>query len=390
MPARLQRTRRPCPRALRAARIVLLSSLVAALTRAALAASWPTFRGDNQRSGCASSIIADSPSLAWKALLGGSVDGSPIVVGDRVFVGANNGVFAAFGADDGQLLWRVELEGAVCSAAAAAGDRLVVGTSRRFLYCFSLEGKPLWRTHAWDAIVASPAVVGELCIWGSMDGILHATRLSDGSAVWQRELSGGISGAVAVADETVYVSDEGGGVWAVRAGDGEVLWKVESGCLGMAAPVVTADAVVVGLVSPTRLAPPKVPYLLCIDRASGEVRWRVSGARSIFASPLVTSRGVLYISVEGYLSETFLRCQSADGRMEMAKQRLGGVVDSSPVLAGERVYFGAHDGCLYIADPATGRVLNRVLLAEKIFSSPALTDARLYIGASDGYLRCLR
>ncbi len=352
---------------------------------------WPTFRGDNARSGRADRPISDSPAHLWKAELGGSVDGSPVVVGGRVFVGTNQGVFAAVAAESGELLWRAQLDGAICSAAGLAGDdRLLVGTSRRRLYCLSTQGALLWQARAWDAVVASPLVVGDLCIWGSMDGVLHATRVADGSTAWERTLAGGIGAAPSGAGDVVYAADERGVVWALRVSDGQVLWQRETGCLGMAAPVVADDTLLVPLVSPTQLSPPKVPYLVALDRTTGEVRWQVTEARSVFASPLQGAQGLLYVSVEGYLSETFLRCQSADGGSEVWKQRLAGVVDSSPAMAGQRVYFGAQDGCLYVADSSSGAVLARVQLATKVFSSPALDGGRLYLGAKDGCLHCLQ
>ena len=64
-------------------------------------------------------------------------------------------------------------------------------------------------------------------------------------------------------------------------------------------------------------------------------------------------------------------------------------MDSSPAATAERAYFGAQDGCLYVADLRSGTVISRVQLAPKIFSSPALEDGRLHVGASDGCLYCL-
>jgi outer membrane protein assembly factor BamB len=223
-----------------------------------------------------------------------------------------------------------------------------------------------------------------------MDGVLHATRLADGTSVWETQLSGGISAAPAEADGVIYVGDEGGVVWAVEASSGGVLWKREAGCPVMAAAVVAGDALLVPLVSPSQLTPPKVPYLVLLSRATGEVRWQVVEARSIFSSPLWGPTGILCVSVEGYLSETFLRCHGVEAGQELWKQRLMGVVDSSPAMAGDRIYFGAHDGCLYVANAQSGVILSRTRLAEKIFSSPALDGGRLYIGANDGCLHCLK
>jgi outer membrane protein assembly factor BamB len=367
--------------------VVLAGGL--ALTVAAVA-DWPTFRGDSARTGRGAAPIAAQPTLLWKAWLGGSVDGSPVVASGTVWVGTNRGMFAALDAATGAVRWRVSLEGAVCSAAALARNRLVIGTARRFLYCLGLDGKVLWRARAGDAVVASPLVLGETCYWGSMDGVFHATRLSDGAKVWQVGLSGSISAAAASDGERIFVGDEAGSVWALSPTDGRVLWKVDTSCHVMAAPVFADGRLLVPLVSPTRLVPPEIPYLMVLNPDTGEELWHIRGPRSIFASPVMMPMGVAYVSVEGYLSDTFWRAHSADGTREIYKQRLGGVVDSSPAWAEDMAYFGAHDGCVYAVRLSDGVVVSRTKLAAKIFSSPALDGGKLYIGASDGHLYCLQ
>lgn len=367
--------------------LILGASLVLTVTAAA---DWPTFRGDVARTGRGEAPISVQPVLAWKAELGGSVDGSPVVAAGVVWVGTNHGTFAAVDANTGTLRWRVSLDGAVCSAAALVRDRLVIGTARRFLYCLGLDGKILWRVRAWDAIVASPLVLGETCYWGSMDGVFHATRLADGAKVWEVQLAGGISAAAASDGQRIFVGDEAGTVWALSPSDGKVLWKVETAGHVMAAPVSAEGKLIVPIVSPTRLVPPEIPYLAVLNADTGEELWHVRGPRSIFAGPVIIPTGVAYVSVEGYLSDTFLRAHLADGTREIYKQRLGGVVDSSPAWAEDTAYFGAHDGCLYVVRLSDGAVLSRTKLAAKVYSSPALDGGKLYIGASDGYLYCLR
>ncbi|MCX7598959.1 MAG: PQQ-binding-like beta-propeller repeat protein [Armatimonadetes bacterium] len=365
--------------------------LMAALALPATAVGdWPTFRGDLARTGRAAAPIGAQPTLAWKTQLGGSVDGSPVVASGTVWVGTNHGTFAAVDAGTGAVRWRVSLDGAVCSAAALAQDRLVIGTARRFLYCLGLDGKTLWRVRAWDAVVASPLVLGDTCYWGSMDGVFHATRLADGAKIWEVQLAGGISAAAASDGQRIFVGDEAGTVWALLPTDGKTLWKVETSCHVMAAPVVADGKLLVPLVSPTRLVPPEIPYLMVLNADTGEQLWHVRGPRSIFASPILAPIGVAYVSVEGYLSDTLLRAQAADGTREVYRQQVGSVVDSSPAWAEDTAYFGAQDGCVYAVRLSDGAVLSRTRLAPKIYSSPALDGGKLYIGASDGHLYCLR
>jgi outer membrane protein assembly factor BamB len=64
-------------------------------------------------------------------------------------------------------------------------------------------------------------------------------------------------------------------------------------------------------------------------------------------------------------------------------------VDSSPVIAGRRVYIGSTDGILYVLDLAKGTELQRINLGSPINGSPALADGHLVIGTGDGVVFCL-
>jgi outer membrane protein assembly factor BamB len=66
-----------------------------------------------------------------------------------------------------------------------------------------------------------------------------------------------------------------------------------------------------------------------------------------------------------------------------------GKVDSSPVVAGSRVYVGSQDGNLYVLELATGKELQRVRLDGPISASPAVSDGFLVIGTERGTVYCL-
>ena len=59
-------------------------------------------------------------------------------------------------------------------------------------------------------------------------------------------------------------------------------------------------------------------------------------------------------------------------------------VDSSPVIAGDRVYFGA--GALIALNIDTGTEVWRFESGASITASPAIADGHLIIGATDGVI----
>ena len=64
-------------------------------------------------------------------------------------------------------------------------------------------------------------------------------------------------------------------------------------------------------------------------------------------------------------------------------------VDSSPAIAGNRVYVGGNDGKLYVLDLQTGKSVFQFEAGGPLYASPALASGRLVIGSLDGQLFCL-
>ena len=59
-------------------------------------------------------------------------------------------------------------------------------------------------------------------------------------------------------------------------------------------------------------------------------------------------------------------------------------MESSPVLAGNRLAVGSNDGVLYVLDAATGKEVWKFEAGAAIKSSPAVADGRLIVGDTDG------
>jgi outer membrane protein assembly factor BamB len=72
----------------------------------------------------------------WSFSAGARVDSSPVIVGQRVFVGAANGRLFSLDLATGDERWRFEAGGAIAVPPAVAGGRLVIGTDEGVVYCF--------------------------------------------------------------------------------------------------------------------------------------------------------------------------------------------------------------------------------------------------------------
>jgi outer membrane protein assembly factor BamB len=64
-------------------------------------------------------------------------------------------------------------------------------------------------------------------------------------------------------------------------------------------------------------------------------------------------------------------------------------VDSSPAIAGNRLYIGSSDGHLYVLDMMTGQRLSDFNAGAGITASPAIAAGKVVVGSQDGVLYCL-
>ena len=71
----------------------------------------------------------------WAFPTKGRVDSSPVVVGERVFVGSSDGNLYVLDLARGKELTRFELGRGVVASPAVAAGRLVIGTTDGTLYC---------------------------------------------------------------------------------------------------------------------------------------------------------------------------------------------------------------------------------------------------------------
>lgn len=357
-------------------------------------ADWPMFRLDPQHSGVIAGPEPGQLAVAWARELGGSVDSSPAVVGGTAYVGNSLGQMHALSAADGSPLWSYATGGAVVSSPAVADGVVLFGSVDRFLYALDAATATLrWRFRTYGPIVSSPVCADGVVYFTSMGGRAYACRVADGTLLWSTEAGAEVQCSPALGDGLVLYGDDAGIIRALRAADGTELWRVQVQGKIVAGPVVGEDLVVFGVMAPSALRPPRVDCLMALRLSTGETLWAYkhkNQSRSVLSAPLIGADAVYFASVEGYLSATRVQAVKLSDGSEVWDRQMGGVIDSSPVLVGDRLLVGCHDGNLQVIATGDGRIVQSVPLGPKNYSSPALSDGRVYIGSSDGKLYCLQ
>ena len=142
---------------------------------------WPTYRGDNARSGCTATAVPEDLRRAWKTRVGGRLS-SPVVAGGKVYVADIDAhIVHALDAVTGEPVWTFTAGGRVDSPPTVWRGRVIFGSADGYVYCLrAAEGGLVWRFRAapedlrltaWEQVESVWPVHGSLLV---LDDVVHA------------------------------------------------------------------------------------------------------------------------------------------------------------------------------------------------------------------------
>jgi len=244
------------------------------------AADWPQWLGPerngiSQETGLLEKWPADGPALLWRIEDLGSGYSAPVVVGDRLYILANEGLdnefVQALKVADGKQIWSTRI-GKVGnpnqqpnypgsrSTPTIDGDLMYAFGSNGDLACLeTATGETRWHLNVREefggkpgvwAYSESPLIDGDLlvCAPGGEDATLVAVNKMTGDVVWKSSVPGGDQAAYAstiittVAEKKQYVQFLGKGLVGVDASNGKVLWQYAKTAQGSPANIPTPVA----------------------------------------------------------------------------------------------------------------------------------------------------
>jgi outer membrane protein assembly factor BamB len=371
---------------------------LALVPAAAPASDWPQFRGPTGDGAAAAS--ADPPvewveakNVAWKTAVPGRGRSSPVVVGDRVFLttAVERGVKRTrIGADDMQTAEHVDL-GAVCL------DRAT--------------GKILW--HVTLRAVDNPEPVHWLNSWATPTPVAAPGRVwcdfgafgtwcldaETGKTVWEKRLPihhmvGPGSSPVLAGDRLILVRDgcDTQYVTALDKATGAEAWKTPR------PPIKPPDnSMKKSFSSPllipaggrTQLVSSGPHWVVSYDPGTGKELWRANHGMGFSIGSCPVFGGGLLVFSTGCFKPVLVAVRP-DGQGDVTathiawRSQKGIPVMSSPVLAGEELYWVSDDGMATCADLKTGEARWQERLGGEHLASPILAAGRLYFWCKDG------
>jgi outer membrane protein assembly factor BamB len=313
------------------------------------------------RDGNIYALDAATGEQLWAFKTGSWVESSPVLVDGVIYCGSNDSYLYALDAETGEKLWSFKVTYAVRSSPAVADGVVYVGCDDYKVYAVdAVTGSELWCGYTEGCVVSSPAVAKGIVLVGSADGLFYSFHAKNGGARLQYDSKSSFYSSPAVKDGVAYLTDDGSfiaidimgrnwwqenkirlywntlylyGVAPKPSSPSGFLWGIQLGwdIRSVSSPSVVGDYAYVGTGT----------NLVTINLISHEVVWTFS---------------------------------------------TNGDVASSPAIAGNVIYVGSEDGCLYAINGTTGEKLWEYTTGDQITSSPAVCDGMVYVGSHDGKL----
>jgi outer membrane protein assembly factor BamB len=344
------------------------------------AQDWPMFMGTQAHTGYAGEApLPDVRKLKreWKIDLHTEIVASPAIVGQTMYLGAENGNLYAFDLPSKTLQWLFHSRGGISSTPAVGGG-LVYFMSRdgHFYALDEHTGAPRWTFQTlgestfaahgmygitaatgptpdpWDFFLSSPVLHHGKVYFGSSDERLYALDAATGKLAWVFKTGGVIHSSPAVAQNTVLVGSWDGILYALDADSGAERWRFKteteqknSVMLGIqSSPGVDKDTVYIGA---------RDGYMYALDLATGSLKWRYNAAGSwIVGTPAIDSSKV-YVGTSD--TGLLVALDKQTGR-EVYRFDTKVWTYSSPLLVGDTLWVGTMKGELFALQASTGQL----------------------------------
>jgi outer membrane protein assembly factor BamB len=347
----------------------------------------------------------------WSFATQGPVNGSPAVADDLVIVGSMDGTIYALEAESGKPRWTFRTEGerrysapgihgaiprtevmpdpfdVFLSSPVIAGDRVYIGSGDHHVYALDLASGALkWKFKTGNVVHATPAVADGVVYIGSWDRNLYALRAESGEKLWSFATGDdtqiynqvGIASSAAVANGLVYFGCRDGHFYAVDAKTGLLKWSHDNhkGWV-IASPAVDSGVVYFPTSDGRRFK--------ALDAFSGAIRFDQENRAISFSSPALAGGAAYFGTSDGWIHAV----DTKTGRETAAYQTEGNKQNGPKYLQPDGQF---NNAALYPAATLEGLFIgvDRMFSVGAVLSSPVIAEGVLYVGSADGRLYALK
>lgn len=234
----------------------------------------------------------------------------------------------------------------------------------------------IWAFQVEDAVRSSPLMVNGMVLVGSYDNNLWALDAKDGTMKWKCATEGGIGSSPGYNGGLVFIGSSDQRLHAIDIRTGKRSWTFKT-----EGKIFTRPHAALGLVffgsDDGKL------YAIKPGPTSGKEMWVYNVMNPIRSSPVVEGERLFF----GCDGGEFL-CLNVSGESMWRFQTRRRIM-STPTIHEGIVYIGSDDWYLYALDIEQGYPIWRTRTKGPIVSSPAYSDGKVFFGSADGFFYAL-
>ncbi len=115
--------------------------------------------------------VSQEGKIKWQYDAGSAIDAAPVISGEKVIFGSNDGLLRAIDRFSGRLIWTYATGNQIAGSANVwvAGHKsgVIVGSYDYFLHCVDPEtGKLLWKVETENYINGTPSISNGRIVFG--------------------------------------------------------------------------------------------------------------------------------------------------------------------------------------------------------------------------------
>jgi len=340
--------------------------------------NWSQFRGNQRLTGVSQSAVPANLKPLWTYEAGESIESSAAIVGGTVFVGSQKGELIALNLENGSVYWKFSTGSPIGESSPAYSAGMVyIGDLGGWVNAINAStGEKLWAYKTGGEIKSSPVVAGDRVLIGSYDQSLHCVSTRNGSLLWKVKTNGPVHATPSISGGLAYIAGCDEFFRAIRISDGWEVFIISSGAYTGASPAVKDDAAYYGTFD---------NEVLMVNLKDRSIGWRYQHPQRKF--PFYSSAAVFQDRIVVGGRDKMVHGLDASGKSVWTFTTQARV-ESSPAIAGGRVFVGSNDGRFYVLNLSTGAKLWEFTAGAPLSASPAIARGRIVIGAQDGRLYC--
>ncbi len=299
----------------------------------------------------ASADVNGPVPLAWRWVESTPVSpsGSPLVIGERVYVAVGGRVYCLDKATGNQI-WRFPV-GAPLEANFRLGIKqvgsniLAASDDNSVFHLNGQSGSIIWQYQSLDGISGAPVATDSGVVLPLSGSKLMALSLSDGTPLYAKpyEVAGGLNPRLTPYQSSVITSSRNGEMIAMDVITQQPIWRRRFTRLDpLTEPTQFGDALYLNTSG----------FVMSMAASTGAIRWRTSIGRDLAFSPAVNENGVIAVTRFGELYSL----TSRGGRVFQQGVNLEAGPIAPPSIAGSSAIVPLNNGSVVLVNTQTGEV----------------------------------